>query len=146
MLSSWIHHLYIKMRLRQANSGIDMDPKLIGLLWNMMHKYLFRCLRLQHLKITMLSNGFHHLYVIMRLRHANSGIDMDQTLIGFIMNIWCKSDAFDAWGFKLSKLGCLVVAFTNYISKLVAARKLWNWYGSKADWVYYDNLMQKCSF
>ena len=32
----------------------------------------------------MRSSGFHHLYVIMRLRRANSGIDMDQRLIGLL--------------------------------------------------------------
>ena len=32
MLNYGFHHLYIKMRLRRANSGIDMDPKVIGLL------------------------------------------------------------------------------------------------------------------
>ena len=32
MRSSGFHHLYVIMRLQRANSGIDMDPKLIGLL------------------------------------------------------------------------------------------------------------------
>ena len=32
MRSSGFHHLCVIMRLRPANSGIDMDPKLIGLL------------------------------------------------------------------------------------------------------------------
>ena len=33
MRSSGFHHLYVKMRLRRANSGIDMGPRLFGLLW-----------------------------------------------------------------------------------------------------------------
>ena len=41
-------------------------------------------MRLQHLKITMRSSGFHHLCVKMRLRRANYGIDMDQQLIGLL--------------------------------------------------------------
>ena len=61
----------------------------------------------------------------------------------FIMNIFCKSCVFDAWGFKLSKLGCLVVAFTNYVSKCVCGGQIleliWinNWL------VYYEHLMRQ---
>ena len=33
MLNNGFHHLYVIVRLRPANSGIDMDPKLIGLSW-----------------------------------------------------------------------------------------------------------------
>ena len=37
----------------------------------------------------------------MRLRHANSGLIWIQNWLWFIMNIWCKSDPFSAWGFKI---------------------------------------------
>ena len=52
-------------------------------------KVAFECLMPQNLKLMMLNNGFHHLYVIMRLR-ANSGIDMDQQLYGLLRKSGAK--------------------------------------------------------
>ena len=67
-----------------------MDPKLIGLLCKSDAKVtLLLPEASKYIKFRMLNNGFHHLYIIMRLRRADSGIDMDPKLIGLL----CKSDA-----------------------------------------------------
>ena len=58
-------------------------------IWCKQTKWPFHCLRPQHLKFRMLHNGFHHLYIKMRLRRANYGIVMDPKLIALL----CKSDA-----------------------------------------------------
>ena len=41
-------------------------------------------------QIRMRSGGCHHLYVVMRLRRANYGIDMDQQLIDSLRNSGAK--------------------------------------------------------
>ena len=122
-----------------------MDPKPIGLLCQSdANKRPFWCLRPQNLKFRMLHNGFHHSYIKMRLRPANSGIDMDPKPIGLLCQSDAKqSDTFTAWGRKISNLGCFIMAFTILISKCACCRQILELIWIQNRLVYYANLMQK---
>ena len=73
---------------------------------HMVQKWRFWCMRLQHLKITMRSSGFHHLCVKMRLRRANYGIDMDPKLIGLLWTYDAKKWPFQC--LRLQNLDCYI--------------------------------------
>ena len=83
----------------------------------------------------------------MRLRRANYGIDMDPKLIGVLYKSDAnkKSDPFIAWGLNISNLGCLIMAFTIYISKCACGGQILELIWIKHWLVYYANLLQKTS-
>ena len=56
--------------------GSTTDRFIMKIWWTKTKK-LFWCLRPQHLKIRILSSGFHQLGINMRLRRANSGVLID---------------------------------------------------------------------
>ena len=69
---------------------VDMDPELIGL-WTYDAKVIMLVAEASNINFRMRSSGFHHLCVKMRLRRANSGIDMDQQLIDSLRKSGAKT-------------------------------------------------------
>ena len=65
-MRSGFHHLHVIMRLRRANSGIDMNQQLIDSLRKSGAKVFVWCLRPRNLKFRMFSSGFQILYFKMR--------------------------------------------------------------------------------